>query len=219
MNSVCKVCGKTTTEWSHLRMASLYYYCSACEFISKDETMCLPASESLAIYNTHVNSIDDVRYVTYFKKFIESAILPVSNGSKIGLDFGSGPSAVLSQILTRDYGYEMDIYDLHYAPEKSYIGKKYDMITSTEVAEHIEQPLAYFKLLKSCLTDTGTLSIKTQFHRSNSLHFSDWHYVRDKTHVGFYTEKTMATIAKKVGLKVVYTNHTEYTTFMIDDQE
>ncbi len=86
-------------------MASLYYYCSACEFISKDETMCLPASESLAIYNTHVNSIDDVRYVTYFKKFIESAILPVSNGSKIGLDFGSGPSAVLSQILTRDYSY------------------------------------------------------------------------------------------------------------------
>jgi len=217
MNSVCKICGKTTTEWSHLRMASLYYYCSACEFVSKDETICLSNSESIAIYNTHENSINDVRYVAYFKKFIEAAVLPFSNGNKNGLDFGSGPSAVLAQVLTRDYGYDMDIYDLYYAPEKNYIGKKYDLVTSTEVAEHIDFPLAYFRLLKGCLTEEGNISMKTQFHKNNAFHFSDWHYARDKSHIGFYTEKTMATIAKLVGLKVVYTNHLDYTTFVIDN--
>ncbi len=215
-NNSCHVCGHLTTEWTHLRMAAKYFYCNRCEFISKDETMRVTPEQAFEIYNTHKNSIDDQRYVSYFKKFVNAAILPFSNGVKNGFDFGSGPNPVLSQILTRDFGYEMDIYDLYYAPEQLYIGKTYDLITSTEVAEHIPEPLSYFRQLKGLLTETGTLAIMTQFHQNNPLHFSDWHYARDKSHVSFYTEKTMKTIAQKVGLKVLYTNHTQYTTFAKD---
>lgn len=41
-------------------------------------------------------------------------------GEKSGLDFGSGPSPVLAMIMERDYGFDMDIYDLFYSPEKPY---------------------------------------------------------------------------------------------------
>lgn len=216
LNNSCRVCGHLTTEWTHLRMASKYFYCNHCEFISKDETMRVTPEEAFRIYNTHKNSIDDQRYVAYFQKFLKEAVFPFSNGMKNGFDFGSGPDPVLAQILTRDYGYEMDIYDLYYAPDRIHIGKKYDLVTSTEVAEHIPEPLNYFRQLKSLLTDTGTLAIMTQFHQNNSLHFSDWHYARDKSHISFYTEKTMKIIAQKVGLRVVFTNHTQYTTFVKD---
>ncbi len=215
-NNSCRVCGHLTTEWTHLRMAAKYFYCNHCEFISKDETMRVTPEEAFAIYNTHKNSIDDQRYVSYFQKFLKAAVFPFSNGNKNGFDFGSGPDPVLAQLLTRDYGYEMDIYDLYYAPDRLYTGKTYDLITSTEVAEHIPEPLNYFRQLKSLLTDTGTLAIMTQFHQNNALHFSDWHYARDKSHISFYTEKTMKTIAQKIGLKVVFTNHTQYTTFVKD---
>ena len=215
-NNSCRVCGYITTEWTHLRMASKYFYCNHCEFISKDETMRVTPDQAFNIYNTHKNDTDDQRYVSNLHKFLKEAVFPYSNGLKNGFDFGSGPDPVLSQLLTRDYGYEMDIYDLYYAPDRINFGKKYDLVTSTEVAEHIPDPLNYFRQLKSLLTDTGTLAIITQFHQNNSLHFSDWHYVRDKSHISFYTEKTMKTIAQKVGLKVVFTNRTQYATFVKD---
>jgi|GEM_PF-134981 len=215
-NNTCRVCGHLTTEWTHLRMAAKYFYCNYCDFISKDETMRVTPEEAFKIYNTHKNAIDDQRYVAYFQKFLKEAVFPYSNGIKNGFDFGSGPEPVLSQLLIRDYGYDMDIYDLYYAPDHVSGDKKYDLITSTEVAEHIPEPLNYFRQLKSLLTDTGTLAIMTQFHQNNALHFSDWHYARDKSHISFYTEKTMKMIAQKVGLKVVYSNHTQFTTFVKD---
>jgi len=216
LNNSCRVCGHLTTEWIHLRMASKYFYCNHCEFISRDETMRVAPEEAFKIYNTHKNSIDDQRHIANFQKFIKEAVIPFSNEMKNGFDFGSGPDPVLAKLLTRDYGYEMDIYDQYFAPDRINIGKKYDLVTSTEVAEHIPEPLVYFRQLKSLITDTGTLAIMTQFHLNNSLHFSDWHYARDKSHISFYTEKTMKIIAQKIGLRVVFTNHTQYTTFAKD---
>jgi 2-polyprenyl-3-methyl-5-hydroxy-6-metoxy-1,4-benzoquinol methylase len=35
----------------------------------------------------------------------------------------------------------MEIYDSYFSPEKVFLGKKYNLITSTEVFEHLDDPL------------------------------------------------------------------------------
>ena len=49
------------------------------------------------------------------------------------LDFGSGPQPVFGKILEEKYGFNVDLYDYYFSPEKVYIGNKYDLITCTEV--------------------------------------------------------------------------------------
>ncbi len=209
MNSHCKICGRSTTEIVHKHFGIRYYRCPACAFICKDEKAVLSKQEQRKVYENHNNSIHDPKYVDYFKKFIHAAVLKNCKG-KHGFDFGSGPSPVLAMILERDYGFHMDIYDLIYAPQKVYLGKQYDLITSTEVVEHLKNPLASFQLFKDCLKPDGLLSIMTLFSPAKQEAFLDWHYIRDKSHISFYTPKTMAMIGKKIGLKVVYTDYRRY---------
>lgn len=213
MNNYCKICGSETKELFQEKFNLNYFSCGYCEFISKDESSIITPIEELKIYNSHNNSIEDPRYVTYFKNFIHQAILEYCSPERKGLDFGSGPSPVLATILERDYGFSMDIYDKFYAVEKIYEGKKYSLITSTEVVEHLKNPIKYFQLFKDRVIERGTISIMTLFHPGNENEFLDWFYIRDMSHISFYTPKTMEYIGKRVGLKVIYTNELRYITF------
>lgn len=56
----------------------------------------------------------------------------------------------------------MDTYDCFYSPEKVYFGKKYGLVTATEVVEHLDDPLDYFSLFENLLKDDGVLSIMTK---------------------------------------------------------
>ena len=164
-------------------------------------------------YDTHNNSIDDLRYVEYFNKFLKDSVFPFVKEIKKGLDFGSGPTPVLAKILEKNYGINMDIYDFHYAPEKSFKGNKYDLITSTEVVEHLKEPLEEFRLFESLLKENGILAVMTQFHRNNHEEFVNWHYTRDRTHISFFTPKTMKYIANITGLEIIYNDSIKCTTF------
>ncbi len=88
----------------------------------------------------------------------------------------------------------------------------YDGITSTEVFEHLWEPVEILKRLKSILKKDGILAIMTLFHPKDQTTFFDWFYIRDPSHVTFYTPKTFMMMAKKVGLEVIYTNHHRYLT-------
>ena len=213
MNNTCLVCKRVTTLWVIGKKRTTYHYCSYCEFISKDVSHQISTEEEIKIYNYHNNSIEDASYVAYFNHFIETSISPYISDGKFGIDFGSGPSPVLAQLLMRDYGYAMDIYDLYYAPEKLYLGKKYDLVTCTEVIEHIPNPIAVFETFKDLLQTEGVLAVMTQFHTNNLDDFKVWHYIRDKSHISFFTPRTMKVIAEKIGLKIVHTNKRKYTTF------
>ena len=173
----CSLCG-STTRIIHAKMAD-YHSCAHCGYIEKDVKHTLSEQEELQTYNLHINSIDDPRYVDFFNLFLNDAVFPFANAGKKGLDFGSGPSPVLAQILERDHGYQMDAYDLFYAPDKVYEGKTYDLITSTEVVEHLRDPVAYFKLFATLMNPDGILVVMTQFHHNNEAHFLNWHYMRD----------------------------------------
>ncbi len=214
MEVYCKICGQKTLEMLNKNSGIKYYSCRCCDFIFKDENSILPRGEELKIYNNHNNSIDDPKYVNFFKKFLNSAVFSYCSG-KEGLDFGSGPSPVLAMLLKRDFGFKMDIYDLFFAPGKIYKGKKYDLITSTEVLEHLKNPLPYFKIFRNCLKPDGLLSIMTLFQPGNKSEFFEWYYIRDMSHISFYTPKTLEIIGEKFGLKVVYTDNFRYISFKL----
>lgn len=208
----CSLCGGKTRIIHHTRIAD-FHYCTNCEYIYKDERFHVSMEDALKIYNNHNNSIEDPRYVEFFYKFLYDAVFPYVNEGKEGFDFGSGPSPVLAQILERDHGYEMDIYDLFYAPDKVYQGKRYDLVTTTEVVEHLKDPITVFRLLKDLLKADGTLAVMTLFHKNDEEYFKNWHYIRDLSHISFYTVKTLQFIADQTGLEMIHTDGTRYATF------
>ena len=77
----------------------------------------------------------------------------------------------------------------------------------------IEDPMAYFALFKSLLKPGGILAMMTQFHHNDEKRFEHWHYRRDESHVSFFTPKTMAMIADKIGLEIVYIDTHKYVVF------
>ncbi|MFA5420514.1 MAG: class I SAM-dependent methyltransferase [Patescibacteria group bacterium] len=211
--NLCKICGAKTREIFHEKFKIKYFECLDCDFIFKDEKRLITPEEELRIYNRHNNSIDDPRYVAYFKDFIEKAIIPNCANPKNVLDFGSGPSPVLAMILERDYNFSVDIYDPFYSPEKVYKNKKYDLIVSTEVVEHLKNPLDYFLKFKDLLVDGGFLCVMTLFHPNNDDKFKSWRYIGDKSHISFFTLKTMNFIAKKTKLNLTYSDNRRYAVF------
>jgi len=213
MNKKCRICGNDAWSFHNKIFDVDYHVCSRCEFIFKDPEDFISKEDELKIYETHENSIEDPRYVDYFRRFLDEAVFPFDNGGRKGLDFGSGPTPVLSMLLERDYGYKMDIYDLFYAPEKIYEGKTYDLVTSTEVVEHLADPLVHFRTMKEAMKENGILAVMTQFHQNDEEHFRNWHYMRDRSHIAFYRKKTMEIISDIVGLEILYCNDKNYVTF------
>lgn len=210
---LCKICQADTRVLCHPITQHRYYRCEQCDFVFKSEVHYLSASDELREYDLHTNSIEDLRYVDYFKRFIEAAVVGYASIGRKGLDFGSGPSPVLATILERDYGYDMDIYDLFYAPEKVFQGRRYDLITSTEVVEHLEDPLAFFQLVRGLMCEDGVLAVMTLFHPEEDEAILKSHYLRDQTHISFFSLRTMETVAALAGLEVIYTDHKRYISF------
>ena len=212
----CKICGCETEEFHHEKFEMIFHQCTSCDFIWKDSSIHVGPEEELEIYETHNNSINDKKYVRYLKDFVEACALPFTGEIKEGLDFGSGPEPVLSQVMERDYGISMDIYDKFYSTDKVYRDRTYDLVTSTEVVEHLDDPLKYFSLFKSLLKDDGVLAIMTLFHPEDRERFLEWFYIRDQSHISFYTPRTMEVLSEKVGLEFIYTNHHRYSTFRLE---
>jgi SAM-dependent methyltransferase len=184
-----------------------------CDFISLEDKCIISPEEELEVYERHENSIDDPRYVQFFMKFVNMAIIDHVERDEIEcLDFGSGPEPVLAKLLRRQFDWQVDIYDKYYALEKIYKGNQYDLITSTEVAEHFDNPLRYFKLFKKLLRPDGLLSIMTLFHPSCD-DFYNWFYINDPTHISFYSAKTLGVISEIVGLDILYCDDHRYVTF------
>lgn len=208
----CKICDSATNTIEDSRNNILYYHCDCCQFISKSPDNYIEFHEERSIYDYHNNSIEDKNYVEMFRNFIDSAVTPFKHSGKL-LDFGSGPEPVLVQLLNNEYNFDVEYYDLHYSPEKIYINKKYDVVVSTEVIEHIKNPLETFKLIYELLEPDGIFSIMTLYHYNDYDRFLKWWYIRDKSHISFYNDVTLKKIADIVGFKILYTDNKRICTF------
>lgn len=204
----CKICGVKTNLWIHPKTKAPFHVCESCDFISKDHTLYVSLQEEKHKYDLHQNDHDNLGYVNYLYNFYESSIKPYIKKGNI-LDFGSGPTPVFQSILIKE-GYQVDIYDYFYAPNQDYKQKQYDLISAIEVVEHLQDPMPTFKHLKDRLKSGGYLSVMTLFHQNDFSKFKDWFYIRDETHVSFYTSKTFKNIAQQLDMEFIDSNDYRY---------
>ncbi len=200
----CKVCKERTCLIEDEKKNLIYYRCLFCGFVSLDDKCMVNKVEEKRKYDEHNNSLENEGYVQMFEDFIELSIVPYKKNIQTVLDFGSGPEPVFSKLLERR-GFEVDIYDLYYASKKVYESKKYDLITSTEVFEHLQKPLEVLALLVQHTNENGYIVLMTKFPPSDDKKFLAWWYRRDPTHISFFTPKSFEIMAGEVGLKVLKT--------------
>lgn len=211
MSHTCVICGSKTKSFKHPRFQMLFHECPVCLLITKDESNHISESEELSIYLRHENSLDNHGYVNYLMNFIEQGVLPYKTYGEV-LDFGSGPEPVLAHLLT-SHGFKVDCYDYYFAREKVYEHKQYDLMTCTEVIEHIKDPLKTFELFHQHIKKDGILSLMTLFYPKDKDVFFDWFYIRDHSHISFFAPETMMYLASKTGFELLDHNAHRITVF------
>jgi SAM-dependent methyltransferase len=198
----CKICNTPTTPIYDRQFDINYYHCSNCDYIFLNPGNIVSEQEELQLYQIHQNTPDNIGYVKMFKDFINQTILPYKANIKSVLEFGAGPGPVLADLL-KENNFDVDVYDPYFFPEKVYQNKTYDLITSTEVFEHLKDPLETLELLYNCLNTGGIISIMTLYHPQDSEIFKGWWYRRESTHISFYSHQTMRHLAKRFGLQIL----------------
>lgn len=186
----CPLCHTTLIKIFHQD----YYVCDTCGGIIKDESRLLSAEDEKNRYLKHENDVNDPGYQS-FTAPITNAVLRDFKKDHTGLDFGSGPSSVISKIL-RDNEYNILEFDPFFQPDKNLMNQKYDYIVCCEVMEHFYKPAQEFRLLKSLLKPNGKLYCMTHLFDS-TINFKKWYYRNDATHVFIYQQATIAFIQKE----------------------
>lgn len=204
-DSVCKICGGPARVVRDEPFHLDYFLCPACEFVSVEEAGRVSEEEERLDYLKHDNTFANEGYVRMLDAFIDEAVAPFAAGARTALDFGCGPGPVLAGLL-RQRGLAVDVHDKHFAPGRLEGRERYDLITATEVLEHLADPLPELERLAALLTGRGVLSVMTLFHPGDGERFRDWWYRREATHVSFYTERTLREIAGRIGLRLLWTD-------------
>ncbi len=211
-NCRCKICQSFTSLIKDVKKELNYYRCSTCGFIYLDDAQRVDETREKKQYDQHNNSLENKGYVQMFEEFIELSIASYLPNIQTALDFGSGPTPIFSELLKRR-GLEVDIYDLFYAPQKVYESKSYDLISSTEVFEHLSKPLEVLELLSKHLNPQGYIVLMTKFPPKEDDAFLNWWYRRDPTHISFFTPQSFELMAEKVGLKLLKTINSNIAVF------
>jgi cyclopropane fatty-acyl-phospholipid synthase-like methyltransferase len=198
----CKICSQKVNEFEDFDLKKTFLHCSYCEAIFVDEQFLVTKEREKSQYDNHNNSLEDAGYVKMFEDFLDFFWEDIKESTKTALDFGSGPGPVLDTLIKRR-GVSCDIYDKFYQQDKIYEHKTYDLITSTEVFEHLENPKEVLHSLKKSLHVGSHVALMSLFHTNKKEDFLKWWYRRDPTHITFFTPKTLKVLAYECGFELI----------------
>ena len=173
-----------------------YFFCDVCDLAFMDPDQRPARDAEHARYETHQNEVDDPEYRAFLRRLLDPLLEKLPPGAE-GLDYGSGPGPALAAMLV-EHGFPMAVYDPFYAPDRGALERTYDFITCTETVEHFFEPAVEFDRLDALLRGAGWLGVMTTL-RTPERPFEQWWYVRDYTHVCFYSARTMEWIAERRG--------------------
>lgn len=183
----CPLCLQSEIESSFTNFNRTFYECGICHLIFVDPSHFLDRESEKRRYETHQNDVLDPGYQKFVTPLFESIKIKVKP-EKRGLDFGAGTGPVLTKLL-RDSGYEVELYDPFFHPNRSALEKTYDFVFASEVVEHFYYPRKDFSLLGSLLLPAGFLFLMTLIMTEETPRES-WFYLKDPTHVCTYSIKT-----------------------------
>ena len=190
----CIVCNSNQVESFITKDEKIYWDCTNCLVKFLDKAFHIDPITEKSRYLEHQNEIGDPAYLKFLSKLSEPLMAKLNSDDR-GLDFGCGHGPALAEMLKAD-GYNIDLYDPFFYPNKAIFSNKYNFITCTETAEHFHDPYKEFNTLNSLLKPGGWLGVMTSFLTSDEK-FENWYYRRDPTHVTFYCEKTFQVIASQ----------------------
>lgn len=202
---LCKICFQPTKLYKNPQFSHFYHYCQSCEGIFLDNAFCVDEQHEKKQYDQHHNTLENEGYVHMFEKFLDFFWEDLTCKTPKVLEFGSGPTPVLSHLLQKR-GAIVTCYDKFYHPSDAYKTYTYDLITSTEVFEHLDNPLQTLTLLAQHINSGGYIALMTLFHDNTIEGFWKWWYRRDPTHITFFTPKTLKVLANQCGLTLIKTD-------------
>ncbi|MCK9255104.1 MAG: class I SAM-dependent methyltransferase [Bacteroidales bacterium] len=198
----CPLCNSSDIKDFCNINSKLYNNCLNCDLIFLDKTYYLNQKDEKKRYAFHQNNIEDKGYVD----FLNQLIFPLKNFLKPkiqGLDFACGPEPVLANLMEK-YDLKCDFYDPYFFPKLDK-NKTYEFITATECFEHFFEAKKEIELINSLLKPKSYLGIMTEFV-TNKINFKNWYYIKDPTHVCFYSLKTFEYLSEKFGFEILYTD-------------
>ncbi|MDW7652011.1 MAG: class I SAM-dependent methyltransferase [Bacillota bacterium] len=204
----CILCGSREVDNVDPVSPLIYLHCPQCDLIFLEEDFRLAPEDEKKHYETHENTLDNPGYVQLFEKFIAGAVRPYIDGGR-ALDYGSGPGPVLKVLLERS-GFSAETYDPFFAPQSPQ--GSFDLVTCTEVMEHVYTPREMLGKLCSLLPEGGVLALMTHFHPGREA-FPRWWYHKDPTHVTFFSAQTFRWIAENLPLQMLYSDGENTVTF------
>jgi SAM-dependent methyltransferase len=172
----------------------VYLRCMQCQLVFVPERFWLSPEDERATYDLHENDAGDIGYRHFLSRLTIPLLERVKPEQK-GLDFGCGPGPTLSVVL-EEAGYSVDLYDPFFYNDPAVFHKKYDFICTTEVVEHLRYPGQDFTTLFKLLKPGGWLGVMTKLVIDRAA-FRKWHYIRDLTHICFYSQSTFEHIAQR----------------------
>lgn len=184
---ICRLCHtgvmKTFQAWPFLR-------CDHCQVVAKHPSVHPGEQARNDRYREHQNLAEDIGYRDFLQPVVDAVIQRKPRGTP-ALDYGCGPNPVLAAMLS-EAGYPTGYFDPLFFPSGP-IGK-FQIITCTEVVEHFTHPQHEWTDLFHRLAPGGTLFVMTGIF-SEGQALREWTYVRDSTHLHFYSVQTLKWIA------------------------
>jgi hypothetical protein len=196
----CRLCGGQVSELT--LKGRKYGDCPECGYLQLDAALLPDAEVERKRYLLHDNDPGEPGYRAYLSSFIDRALIPhLSPGSRV-LDFGSGPIPSLAAILG-EYGYDVRSWDPFFAPDSEWEDETWDAIILHEVAEHLHDPAASFRKIAPRVRKGGIVAVRSRFRPESPSDLESWWYLRDFTHVGFFSPRSFATIALFAGFSLI----------------
>ncbi|KUJ80225.1 class I SAM-dependent methyltransferase [Microbulbifer flavimaris] len=199
MSVLCPLCRHPAAQPYHHDQSRDYLQCAHCALVFVPAQFHLSAEQERAFYDLHENDLADSGYRRFLNRCAEPLLQRLPAVSE-GLDFGCGPAPLLAQML-EDAGHRVWLYDPFYAAEKSALRRDYDFIVTTEVVEHLAAPGVELEALWALLRPGGLLAVMTKRVMSPER-FAGWHYIRDPTHICFFSDDTFRWLAKHLGARL-----------------
>ena len=196
MAPLCGVCRRATTRPFQSVGRLSYRRCRRCMAITLDAAHWPTPAAERGLYEQHQNDPGDPGYRDFLSR-LTAPLCRVLRVGRQGLDFGCGPGPTLSSMMA-EAGHDFADYDPFFAPDPAVLGRRYDVVTASEVIEHLRRPATVFGQFDALLKPGGWLGLMTSFQNDDDR-FADWHYRRDPTHVVFYRAETLRWLARDRG--------------------
>lgn len=189
----CPLCSSADILSFHRDTRRDYWRCEHCALVFVPPAQYLSPTAEKAEYDKHQNDVSDEGYRGFLSHLAAPLMAEMSPASRV-LEFGCGPGPALANML-QSAGHDVTLYDAFYYPDTTVLQPaSFDVVTATEVIEHLHHPAQVIAAWFGYLVPGGRLGIMTKTV-IDAQRFAHWHYKNDLTHVCFYSTETFDYIA------------------------